>query len=63
MRTFSQSPDKFVFPVIMILFVSTIWISSASALQQQRTSFGVKITNPAKGQQVAIGKNLLSTQY
>ena len=58
MRAFSQRPDKFVFPVIMILFVSTIWISSASALPQQQTSLGVKITNPAKGQQVAIGKNL-----
>jgi hypothetical protein len=27
-------------------------------LPQQQTSLGVKITNPAKGQQVAIGKNL-----
>jgi hypothetical protein len=59
MRTFSQRPDKFVFSVIiMILFASTIWISSVSALPQQQTSLGVKITNPAKGQQVAIGKNL-----
>ena len=50
---------KFVFSVaIMILFASTIWISSASALPQQHTSLGVKITNPAGGQQVAIGKNL-----
>jgi hypothetical protein len=37
---------------------STIWISSVSALSQQQTSLGVKITDPAKGQQVAIGKNL-----
>jgi hypothetical protein len=59
MRTFSQRPDKFVFSVIaMILFASTIWISSVSALPQQQTSFGVKITDPSKGQQVAIGKNL-----
>jgi hypothetical protein len=27
-------------------------------LPQQQTRFGVKITNPARGQQVAIGKNL-----
>ncbi len=48
-----------VFPVtIMILFASTIWISSVSALPQQQTSHGVKITDPAKGQQVVIGKNL-----
>jgi hypothetical protein len=58
MRTFSQRPDKFVFSVIIILSSSTIWISSVSALPQQQTSLGVKITNPAKGQQVAIGKNL-----
>jgi hypothetical protein len=59
MRTFSQRHDKFVFSVIiMILFASTIRISSVSALPQQQTSLGVKITNPAKGQQVAIGKNL-----
>ena len=59
MRTFNLRSDKFVFSVtIMILFVSTIWISSVSALQQQQTSLGVKITDPAKGQQVAIGKNL-----
>jgi hypothetical protein len=50
--------DKSVFSVIMILFASTIWISSVSALPQQETSLGVKITYPAKGQQVAIGKNL-----
>ncbi len=54
-----QRSGKFVFPVtIMILFASTIWISSVSALPQQQTSLGVKITDPAKGQQVVIGKNL-----
>jgi hypothetical protein len=61
MGTFSQKSDKFVFSVIiMILFAlaSTIGISSVSALPQQQTSLGVKITNPAKGQQVVIGKNL-----
>jgi hypothetical protein len=57
MRTFSQRPDKFV-SVIIILFASTIWISSVNALPQQQTSLGVKITNPVRGQQVAIGKNL-----
>jgi len=39
----------------MILFASTIWISSVSAAPQQQTSLGVKIIDPAKGQQVAIG--------
>src|SRR5215831_15987978 len=59
MRTFSQRRDKFVFSVaMMILFASTIWISSVSALPQQQTSLAVKITNPARGQQVAIGRNL-----
>ena len=59
MRTISQRRDKFVFSVaMMILFVSTIWISSVSALPQQQTSLAVKITNPARGQQVAIGRNL-----
>jgi len=58
MSTFSQRSDKFVFYVtIMILFVSTIWIPSVSALPQQ-TSFAVKITDPAEGKQVAIGRNL-----
>jgi hypothetical protein len=42
----------------MILFASTIWISSVSALPQQQTSLCVKIIDPAKGQQVTIGKNL-----
>jgi len=50
--------DKSVFSVIMILFVSTIWISPVNALSQQQTSLEVKITYPAKGQQVAVGKNL-----
>jgi hypothetical protein len=58
MRTFIQRSDKFVFSVIMILFASTIWFSFVSALPQQQTSLGVKITNPAKGQQAIIGKNL-----
>jgi hypothetical protein len=58
MRTFNLRSDKFVFSLIMIFFVSTIWISSVSALPQQQTSLRVKITDPAKGQQVAIGKNL-----
>ncbi|MGC2574357.1 MAG: hypothetical protein WA364_22810 [Candidatus Nitrosopolaris sp.] len=58
--TFNLGSGKFVFSVaIMILFASTIWIPSASGLpQQQQTSLGVKIINPARGQQVAIGKNL-----
>jgi hypothetical protein len=54
MSTFSQRLDKFVFSVTIILFASTIWISSVSALPQQQTSLGVKITNPVKGQQVSI---------
>jgi hypothetical protein len=59
MRTFNQRSDKFIFFVtIMILFASTIWITSVSALPQQQTPLGVKITDPAKGQQVDIGKNL-----
>jgi hypothetical protein len=58
MRTFSQTSDKLAFSVIMILFPSTIWFSSVSALPQQQTSFGVKITDPAKAQQVIVGKNL-----
>ena len=60
MKTFNQRSDKFVFYItIMILFASTIWIPSASALPPyQQTSFDVKITDPAEGKQVAIGKNL-----
>jgi hypothetical protein len=42
----------------MVLSASTIWLSSVSALPQQQTSLGVKITNPVRGQQVAIGRNL-----
>jgi hypothetical protein len=57
MRTFIQRSDKFVFSVI-ILFASTIWFSSVSALPQQQTSLGVKITDPSRGQKVIIGKNL-----
>ncbi|MGA9154141.1 MAG: hypothetical protein WBZ36_26460 [Candidatus Nitrosopolaris sp.] len=58
MRAFSQRSDKLVFYItIMILFVSTIWIPSASALPQQ-TLFGVKITDPTEDKQVAIGRNL-----
>ena len=58
MRTFGQRSDSFVFYVtIMIPFVSAIWIPSSSALPQQ-TSFGVKITDPAEGKQVAIGRNI-----
>src|SRR5215831_10692498 len=58
MRTFSTS-DKFVLYVTMMtLFASSIWIFSVSAFPQQQTSPDVKITDPAKGQQVAIGKNL-----
>ena len=57
MRTFSVRSDKFVFSaIITILFASTICVSAVSALPQQQ--IGVKITNPAKGQQTAIGKNL-----
>src|SRR5215472_4756859 len=58
MRTFSNRTDKSVLSVIMILFASTIWISSVNALPQQQTSLEVKITDPARGQQVAVGKNL-----
>jgi len=58
MRTLGQRLENCVFSVIMILFAITVWISSVSALPQQQTSLAVKITNPAKGQQVAIGKNL-----
>jgi hypothetical protein len=42
----------------MILFAWTICIPSVSALPQQQTLIGVKITNPAKEQQMAVGKNL-----
>jgi len=57
MKTFSVSSVKFVFSAIMLILLAwTIWIHSVSALLQQQT--GVKITNPANGQQMAIGKNL-----
>ena len=59
MRTFN--PRSFVLSVtIMILFASVGWISSVSALQQQQqqTQLGVRITEPVRGQQLAIGKNL-----
>jgi hypothetical protein len=59
MRTFN--PRSFVLSVtIMILFASVGWISSVSALQQQQqqTQLGVRITDPVRGQQLAIGKNL-----
>jgi hypothetical protein len=60
MRAFN--PRSFVLSVtIVILFASTGWISSVGALQQQQqqqTLLGVRITDPARGQQLAIGKNL-----
>ena len=57
MRTFK--PGSFVLSLtIVILFASAGWISSVSALQQQMTPLGVRITEPARGQQLAIGKNL-----
>ena len=70
MKTFNVRSDNFVFSLtIMILFASTIWISSIEASpihalpeQQQTTStpgpLAVKITEPMKGQQVNVGKNL-----
>jgi hypothetical protein len=39
---------------MMIRFASSIWISSVSALPQQQTSLGVKITDPAKGQWLLV---------
>jgi hypothetical protein len=57
MRIFNLRFDRLCV-TIMILFGSTIWISSVSAMPQQQTSLGVKIIDPAKGQQVAIGRNL-----
>jgi hypothetical protein len=62
MRTFN--PRSFVLSVtIMILFASVGCISSISALQQQQqqqqqTQLGVRITDPVRGQQLAIGKSL-----
>jgi len=70
MKTFNVRSDNFVFSLtIMILFASTIWISSIEASpihalpeQQQTTStpgpLAVKITEPMKGQQLNVGKNL-----
>jgi hypothetical protein len=69
MKTFNLRSDNFVFSlIIMILFASSIWISSIEANpihalpQQQTTSLpgplAVKITEPMKGQQLNIGKNL-----
>lgn len=70
MKTFKLRCD-FVFSLtIMILFASTIWIFSIEADpvhalledQQQTTStpgpLAVKITEPMKGQQLNVGKNL-----
>jgi hypothetical protein len=57
MRTFI--PRSFVLSLtIVILFASAGCISSVSALQQQMTPLGVRITEPARGQELAIGKNL-----
>ena len=69
MKTFNLRSDNFVFSLtIMILFASTIWISSIEANpihalpEQQTTSIpgplAVKITEPMKGQQLNVGKNL-----
>jgi hypothetical protein len=69
MKTFNLRSDNFVFSLtIMILFASTIWIPSianpihALPEQQQTTSIpgplAVKITEPMKGQQLNVGKNL-----
>ena len=71
MVTFNLRSDKLQFPgiLIMTLFVSTIWFSSVQvnrtlALpdQQQVNStpkaLVVKITDPIKGQQIVVGKNL-----
>ena len=71
MVTFNLRSDKLVFSgiLIMTLFISTIWFSSiqvnrilALPDQQQLNSTSkplvVKITDPIKGQQIAVGKNL-----
>lgn len=70
MSTFILRSDIVAFPGILILalFVSTIWISSmqvnivhAIPDQQQLATIkpiGVKITDPIKGQQIGVGKNL-----
>lgn len=70
MPTFILRSDIVAFSGILILtlFVSTIWISSmqvnivhAIPDQQQLAAIkpiGVKITDPIKGQQIGVGKNL-----
>jgi hypothetical protein len=68
MKTFNLKSDNFVFSFTMILFATTVWISSianpihALPEQQQTTSIhgplAVKITEPMKGQQLNVGKNL-----
>src|SRR5712692_202545 len=71
MVAFNLKSDKLVFSgiLIMTLFVSTIWFSSVQvnrtlALPDQQqlnstpTPLVVKITDPIKGQQIAVGKNL-----
>jgi hypothetical protein len=70
MKTFYLRSDNFVLSLtIMIFFISAIWISSIEAnpvhalLEQKQTtsipgSLAVKITEPMKGQQLNIGKNL-----
>jgi hypothetical protein len=71
MVTFNLRSDRLVFPgiLIMTLFVSTILFSSILVIrilalpdQQQPNStpkpLSVKITDPIKGQQIAVGKNL-----
>lgn len=65
MRTFYPRSDKFVFSVsIMILFASTIWISSVSALPQQQRSVGAKITNPnSKDVQSQVRGTLRDDKY
>ncbi len=69
MNILNLRSDNFVFFLtIMILFMSAIWISSTEAnpthalLEQQQTTsipfLAVKITEPMKGQQLNVGKNL-----
>ena len=70
MSTFILRSDMVLFPSILILtlFVSTIWISSnqvnmVHAIPDQTQlatikPISVKITDPIKGQQIGVGKNL-----
>lgn len=70
MPTFLLRSGMVLFPgiFILILFISTIWISSfqvndVHAIQDQNQlatikPISVKITDPIKGQQIGIGKNL-----